>query len=571
MTESHGTAPAGSVALLVGQTLAALGAGHAFGVVGSGNFEVTNALRAAGVPFTAARHEGGAATMADAYSRMSGRLGIVSVHQGCGLTNAATGIGEAAKSRTPLLVLAAETAGAAVRSNFAMDQLGLARSVGAVAERVHSAASAVDDVVRAYRTAVNERRTVVLNLPLDVQAAAAPAAFDGVGLRPVAGPAPVRPSQASVLALADLIAAAERPVFVAGRGGRGAREQLLELAAQSGALVATSAVAKGLFNGEEFNLGISGGFSSPLAAELIAGADLVVGFGCALNMWTMRHGRLIGPSAKVVQVDLEDSALGANRPVDLGVLGDSTETATAVLEVLRGRGAAATKYRTEEVRRRIKAEARWQDVRTEDLSTANDEGRGRIDPRLLSKRLDALLPAERIVSVDSGNFMGYPSQYLEVPDEFGFCFTQAFQSIGLGLYTAIGAAIARPDRLPVLGTGDGGFLMGISELETAVRLGLPLVCIVYNDAAYGAEVHHFGEAGHDGPDPADLSTVTFPDTDIAAIARGYGADGVTVRSEADLAGVRAWLEGPRTAPLVIDAKIASDGGAWWLAEAFKGH
>ncbi|MFD1213960.1 thiamine pyrophosphate-binding protein, partial [Arthrobacter sp. GCM10027362] len=176
MTESHSTAGPGSVAALVGQTLAALGAGHAFGVVGSGNFEVTNALRAAGVPFTAARHEGGAATMADAYSRMSGRLGIVSVHQGCGLTNAATGIGEAAKSRTPLLVLAAGTAGAAVRSNFAMDQSGFARSVGAVAERVHSAASAADDVVRAYRTAVNERRTVVLNLPLDVQASPAPAA-----------------------------------------------------------------------------------------------------------------------------------------------------------------------------------------------------------------------------------------------------------------------------------------------------------------------------------------------------------------------------------------------------------
>ena len=103
--------------------------------------------------------------------------------------------------------------------------------------------------------------------------------------------------------------------------------------------------------------------------------------------------------------------------------------------------------------------------------------------------------------MDSGNFMGYPSQYLAVPDEFGFCFTQAFQAIGIGLYTAIGAAIARPDRLPVLGAGDGGFLMGISELETAVRLKLPLVCIVYNDAGNGAEVHHFGPTG------AELSTV----------------------------------------------------------------
>src|SRR4029453_538549 len=96
-------------------------------------------------------------TMADSYARMSGEVALLSVHQGCGLTNAATGICEAAKSRTPLLVRAAEAGGAAVTSNFAMDQPGFARSVGAVADRVHSGQSAVADTVRAYRTARNDR------------------------------------------------------------------------------------------------------------------------------------------------------------------------------------------------------------------------------------------------------------------------------------------------------------------------------------------------------------------------------------------------------------------------------
>ena len=127
------------VAEAVGRTLGRLGADHVFGVVGSGNFHVTNALVAAGARFVAARHEGGAATMADAYARVSGEVGVLTVHQGCGLTNATTGIAEAAKSRTPLLVLAAEVAGAAVRSNFRIDQAGLATAVGAVPERVHSA------------------------------------------------------------------------------------------------------------------------------------------------------------------------------------------------------------------------------------------------------------------------------------------------------------------------------------------------------------------------------------------------------------------------------------------------
>ena len=559
-----------TVAQLVGRTLAGLGVGHVFGVVGSGNFEATNALRHAGIPFTAARHEGGAATMADAYSRMSGRVGVVSTHQGCGLSNAITGIGEAAKSRTPLIVLTADTQGSAVRSNFKIDQDALARSVGAVSERIHSPATAVADTVRAFRTARNERRTVVLNLPLDVQAAPAPAAVSetGAAAPTVTAARPIRPAAESVRQLAHLINAAERPVFVAGRGARNAREELLSLAAHAGALVATSAVANGLFHDEDFNLGISGGFSSPLAAELIQRADLIVGWGCALNMWTMRHGHLISDGTAVVQVDVEDSALGANRPVHLGVVGDAALTAADVLAELHTlQPDPAERYRTAANAGAIAERSRWNDVETPDLS-----GGGRIDPRVLTRELDAILPADRIVSIDSGNFMGYPSTYLKVPDEFGFCFTQAFQSIGLGLSTAIGAALARPDRLPVLGAGDGGFLMGISELETAVRLCLPLLCIIYNDAGYGAEVHHFGAAGADGGGPAvDLGAVTFPDTDIAAIARGFGADAVTVRDVTDLAAVRSWVHERPARPLVIDAKIASDGGAWWLAEAFKGH
>ncbi|MET8997313.1 thiamine pyrophosphate-binding protein [Amycolatopsis sp. NPDC004169] len=537
-----------NVAELVGRTLAGLGVGTAFGVVGSGNFEVTNALRAGGVRFVAARHEGGAASMADAYARMSGEVPVLSLHQGCGLTNAVTGITEAAKSRTPVLVLTADSAGSSVLSNFRIDQDGLAAAVGAVPERVHSAASAVTDTVRAFRTARQQRRTVVLNLPLDVQAQPAP----GPPSLPVlAGPAPVRPDAASAAALANLLAAAERPVFIAGRGARDSGDVLRELASRSGALLATSAVAHGLFHGDPFALGISGGFASPAAAELIVGADLVVGWGCALNMWTTRHGKLLSPHAKLAQVDLEQAALGAHRPIDLGVVGDVACTASDVLALVPPQ----VGYRTDEVAARI-ATGRWNDVEHEDLT-----GDGRIDPRTLSGLLDELLPSERIVSIDSGNFMGYPSAYLSVPDERGFCFTQAFQSIGLGLGTAIGAALAQPDRLPVLGTGDGGFQMALSELDTAVRLGLPLVVIVYNDAAYGAEVHHFGDA--------DMTTVRFPDTDLAAVARGFGCTGVTVRSPDDLPAVREWLAGPRSAPLVIDAKIADDGGSWWLAEAFR--
>ncbi|MGX5657247.1 thiamine pyrophosphate-binding protein, partial [Geodermatophilus nigrescens] len=162
-----------NVAQAVGETLVRCGVGTVVGVVGSGNFHATNAMVAAGARYVAARHEGGAATIADAYARMSGGVAALSLHQGCGLTNALTGITEAAKSRTPLVVVTAEAT--SPRSNFAVDQTALAEAVGAVPMRVTAARDAVAVATRAFTTARDDRRVVVLNLPLDVQAEEAPA------------------------------------------------------------------------------------------------------------------------------------------------------------------------------------------------------------------------------------------------------------------------------------------------------------------------------------------------------------------------------------------------------------
>ena len=550
-----------TVAHAIGTALAGAGVTTVFGVVGSGNFHITNALAEGGARFVAARHEGAAAVMADAYARVTGELGVLTVHQGPGLTNAMTGITEAAKSRTPLLILAPEamTPG----SNFRIDQAALATAVGAIAERVTSPATAASDVARACATAVGQRRTVLLNLPLDVQAAPAPA-----GLR-VPTPLVSRSRSAgpeAAAALAEELAVARRPVFIAGRGARHADRDLIDLAQRSGALLSTSAVSRGLFRGDPWNLDVSGGFATPLATELIRDADLLVGWGCSLNMWTLRRGTLVGDDTVVAQVDIDADVLGAYRPVDLGVVGDVAATARAVAAELDRRADMADNddegpgYRTPEIAARIAREGRWRDVPYEEFAEP-----GRIDPRTLSIALDDLLPPERTVAVDSGNFMGYPSTLLDVPDAEGFVFTQAFQSVGLGLASAVGAAVARPDRLTVAAVGDGGLLMGISELETAVRLGLDLMVVVYDDEAYGAEVHHFGPDGY----PLDL--VQFPPTDIAEIGRGFGCEAVTVTRAADLAIVADWVKGPRDRPLVLDAKVTRNAPSWWLEEAFRGH
>jgi thiamine pyrophosphate-dependent acetolactate synthase large subunit-like protein len=488
--------------------------------------------------------------MTDGYARVSGRLAACSVHQGPGLTNAVTGLTEAAKSRTPLLVLAADTPASALRSNFRIDQAALVESVGAVAERVHGAATAMADVARAVRRARVERRAVVLMLPLDVQAADCSPDLPP----PLPDLAPPRPGD--VDELAALLAEAERPAIVAGRGAvlAGAGPALRELGERTGAVLATSAVANGLFAGDPYAVGIAGGFSTPVAARLLGAADVVVSFGAALNQWTTRHGALIADGARVAQVDLDADAVGAHRPVAAGVVGDARVTAEALLAVLEPRAGRRTPELAAEI-----AAGSWQQEPFADASSP-----GRLDPRALSLALDAMLPEERTVVVDSGHFMGWPSMYLRVPDAAGFVFPQAFQCVGLGLGNAIGAAVARPDRLTVAALGDGGALMALPELETLGRLGLPLLVVVYDDAAYGAEVHHFRPLGQ----AVDLAQ--FPDTGFAALAEAAGCRGHTARSVEDLEPVREWLA-RLDGPLVLDAKVNPDVCADWLEEAFRAH
>ena len=538
------------VAEAVGRTLAREGVEVVFGVMGSGNLPLTNHLRDAGAAFHAARHEGGAICMADGYARVSGTVAACSVHQGPGLTNAITGLTEAAKSRTPLVLVAADTPAAAIRSNFRIDQDALVRSVGAVAERVHGPATAVADVARAVRRARTERRAVVLMVPLDVQAAEVPG---GAGVAAAPSLAPPRPAEAAVAEVAALLAGAERPVLVAGRGAvlAGAGPALRALGERTGALLATSAVANGLFRGDPFDLGIAGGFSTPVAARLLAESDVIVAFGAALNQWTTRHGALVGPGARVAQVDLDADALGAHVPIRAGVVGDAAATAAALLAAVPERPGRRGPELAAELARR-----RWRDE-------PFDASRAGLDPRALSIALDDLLPEERTVVVDSGHFMGWPSMYLRVPDAAGFVFPQAFQCVGLGLGNAIGAALARPDRLTVAALGDGGALMALPELETLGRLGLPLVVVIYDDAAYGAEVHHFRPQG------TAVDLAQFPPTDFAALAEAAGCRGLTARSVADLDGVRDWLRSPDR-PLVLDAKVDPDICAEWLEEAFRG-
>jgi thiamine pyrophosphate-dependent acetolactate synthase large subunit-like protein len=202
------------------------------------------------------------------------------------------------------------------------------------------------------------------------------------------------------------------------------------------------------------------------------------------------------------------------------------------------------------------AQAGWEHEPYDDASTDS-----RIDPRSLSLALAGLLPTQRTLVMDGGHFVGWPAMYWPAADPSALVFTgAAFQTIGLGFAGAVGAAVGRADRTTVVALGDGGALMGLPELETLIRVSRSALVVIFNDSAYGAEVHLYRSL------LTDTSPATFADTDFAAVARSFGAQAATVRTIADLAGLRAWREAGCHGTYLLDCKVVPDVVAKYLSD-----
>ena len=535
------------LATTVGQALAAEGVRVAFGVVGNANFLAVAGLMAGGARYVAARHEGGAVAMADAYYRATGEVAVAATTYGPGLTNTATGLVEAVKHRSGVLLLSGDQQAGRPRP-IDIDQGAFAAVLGARTVRVTDPATARGAVARALELARGGPRPVVLSLPADLLGVGVPdqpachelpRTCSGSDLRPVSA---ARQLDAAL----DVLASARRPLLLAGLAAyrSGAALPIAVLADRIGALLTTTVMAGGLFRNSPWSLGICGGFASPRAARLMGEADVVVAFGASLNEFTLHGGIVLNPGATLVQVDL--GAAPTVSRVDLCVTGDAARVASALLDGVRARGLVAASWR-DEVAADI-GPADWEHEAYDDASTVS-----RIDPRTLSLALAGLLPAERTLVMDGGHFVGWPAMYWPSADPSALVFTgAALQTIGLGFAGAVGAAVGRTDRTTVVALGDGGALMGLPELETLIRVAHSALVVIFNDSGYGAEVHMYR------PLVADTSPATFGDADFAAVARSFGAKSATVRTLADLAGLRAWNETGGHGTYLLDCKVVPD-------------
>jgi len=498
-----------------------------FGLIGDANmFLAQSFAHEFGGRYLGAAHESGATFMGFGYADLSGRLGVVTVTHGPALTNTLTGLVEGVRGRTPMLLIAGDTATTSRTNIQDIAQRDVVIPTGAGFEQARTPATALDDLAIAIRRAHIEQRPVVFNVPSDFMWAEVPYSTTPLVLTDRL----IYPDPAAVHAVAERVAAAERPVMLAGRGAIDARDALLRLAERIGAPVATTLKAKDLFRGEPFDLGIVGGLAGEAGQAFLDRADLVLSFGASLNPHTTRNGALLAGD-RVVVIDDDPSRAPT-------VLGDARVVAAALTDCVRDDPA---RYRTAEMARRLAEQQR--------LGERPHTAPGTVDVKTALRRLDDLLPQHRLVISDGGRFMMESLRHISVGDPCDFVFPANFGSIGTGMGAAIGAAAARPDHTAIMVCGDGGFMHGgLAEFSTAVREGLDLIVVVCNDGGYGAEHVQFVDRGLD----PSLSLFSWPD--LAAVAAAQGGEGFTVRNLDDLDQAGKVIA-DRRRPLLIDVRL----------------
>ncbi|GAB3608303.1 thiamine pyrophosphate-binding protein [Humibacter ginsengiterrae] len=516
---------------------------NVFGVMGNGNAYFLDALaRQTDVRYTPVRHEAGAVVAADAHFRASGRIAAGTTTYGAGFTNTLTALAEAVQAHIPLILVVGDEPTSGPRP-WDVDQIALASAVGARTYTVGRADAAATTAI-AVEHALAYSVPTVLAIPYDVAQLDAGPVPDAPQPRL---PDPLAPrdefSRAQLGRLARALADAERPFLLAGRGAwlAGAGDALGELATATGAVTASTALGRGIFPDARYDLGVTGGFGADGAMDLVREADVAVVFGASLNQFTMRFGQLFSPDTQVVQVDTGAAATHPN--VGGFIRGDARIVASDLVTALREHGVTPSGWRET-----IDLDALTK--RPDGEETASD---GRLDPRTLAARIGELLPEDRVVVSDGGHFIGWANMYWPVasPDRMIMVGT-AFQSIGLGMPSVAGAALAKPDSTIVLTTGDGGGLMALADLETAVRVaGGRGIAVVWNDAAYGAEVNLYGLKG------LAREPMLIPEIDFAALASAVGAEGVVVRTLGNLDRLRTWAATPASERpfLLLDCRI----------------
>jgi thiamine pyrophosphate-dependent acetolactate synthase large subunit-like protein len=508
-----------------------------FGLMGNGNVELISTLTSQDFPFTGVRHEVAAVTAAHAYYRATGKLAVATATYGAGFTNMTTGLAEAQLARIPMVVIVGD-APSTGRRPFDIDQqtVTVGLNIPVITLTADNAATKVE---RAFAMAEDGQEPVVVLVPYDLGQAPAgqqtQLAYEPID-RPVA-------TDQQLDDVAKALVAAKRPLIVTGGGvvrtktGRLARE----LGDAVGAVFMHSLTAANV-TGSPHSLGIAGGFTPEYKLPAVHAADMVLILGATSNAFQTRKGALFG-TENIYRIDLSD-AWHQTLPSVQTVFADLADALPRLLRAVHQLAPGSSSYRAE------LAELIAPDTLGEEPVYGTD---GHLNPRHVAAALNTMLPAHRQVVLDGGHYITWIGERFDIPDPAGLIAVgTAFQSIGLGFGSAVGASVGSPERFTVCISGDGGGQMALADLGTFIDQTDRGAVIVFNDAAYGAEIHQYAATG------ADPTAMYLPHMDFAAVGQAMGGIGMTVTTLEDLEAFGAWLASGAAGVAVVNIQVSTE-------------
>ena len=534
--------------------------GHAvvFGLMSDDTALFVTTLDAIGVRFYGARHENTAVAMAEGYAAATGELGIAIIGRGPATANALHGAMYA--HRTGSRVLLIFGASSLVQSGpdaKEFNAIGVLQAAGIktfVAANPEGARRTLENALDATR----QGGCATLLLPVNVQLGLVeyPGPM-GIPQPAAAVPAARTPARRAAMdAAARLLDLSRKPLFVVGLGAHrsGARAAIERLADKVGAVLATTLKGKDMFHGHPYDLGVLGSFSHAAGRRLIDQADCIVAFGAGLNQRTTSYGTSLPLDVPLIHVDITRANIGRLFHADIELVADARTAAEQLALAVAERAAADKLFYTAENRQLLAEHDLAGEFQSADTPRT-------MDPRTCAMELDRLLPPDRNAVYDAGNFLQVIPYVSGIgPDHIKN--TVDFASIGMGFGAALGFACGAPDRTTVLFVGDGGFLMTLGELETAEREDIPLVIVVMNDCAYGAELHFLQM--RDMP----VAKAVFVDIDFAPVAEAFGFEAYTVRTLDELRKLAPVLKNPQ-GPILLDCKINASVAAGYHTETLE--
>jgi len=523
------------------ETMAANEVKDIFGIMGSAFMDAMDIFAPAGIRLIPVVHEQGAAHMADGYSRVSGRHGVVIGQNGPGISNCVTAIAAAYWAHSPVVMITPETGtmGMGLGGFQEANQLPMFEEFTKYQGHVNNPKRMAEFTGRCFDRAMSEMGPTQLNIPRDYF----------YGEIEVEIPQPNRldrgpGGEKSLDEAAELLANAKFPVIISGGGVVMADgvEECKAFADRLGAPVVNSYLHNDSFPASHpLWCGPLGYQGSKAAMKLISQADVVVALGSRLGPFGTlpQHGMDYWPkNAKIIQIDADNKMLGLVKKISVGICGDAKAAAIALTKRLAGKTLVSDATKAERAKTIAAEKAAWEkeldewtherdpfslDMIEEQKKEKTATGGNYLHPRQVLRELEKAMPADAMVSTDIGNINSVANSYLRFERPRSFFAPMSFGNCGYALPTIIGAKTAAPDRPAIAYAGDGAWAMSMVEILTAVRHDIPVTAIVFHNRQWGAEKKNQVDFYNRRFVAGELESPSF-----AGIAQSMGAEGIVV-------------------------------------------